>query len=212
MAELKVAVFVSGRGSNVQAVLEHIHKGQLNARIVLMISSSATAGALGIARDNHIPALVVTAQQFKDEQEYSATLLHHLIQYEVELVVLAGYLKIIPQAVVQKYRQAMINIHPALLPSFGGKGLYGRRVHEAVLSYGCKVSGATVHMVDVDYDTGKPLVQRCVPVLEEDTPDSLAARVLTVEHQILSEAIQLFADHRVQFQGDRVVVLAEKKM
>lgn len=211
MVELKIAVFVSGRGSNVQAILDHIHSGQLHARIVLMISSSATAGALDIARSNNIPTLVLTAQELLDEKEYAATLLHHLQQHQVQLIVLAGYLKIIPEAVVRQYRQAMINIHPALLPSFGGKGLYGRRVHEAVLHYGCKVSGATVHLVDVEYDTGKPLLQRCVPVLEDDTPESLAARVLTVEHEILSEAIELFAEQRVHFQGDRPVLLTAKK-
>jgi phosphoribosylglycinamide formyltransferase 1 len=207
---LKIAVFVSGRGSNVQAILDHIKSGRLNAQIVLMISSSASAGAMDIARDNSIPGFFMTAKQYLEEKDYIAALLHLLQQYETELVVLAGYLKIIPAAVVKQYHQRIINIHPALLPSFGGKGLYGRHVHEAVLNYGCKISGATVHMVDIEYDTGAPLIQRCVPVLEDDTPESLAARVLTAEHQILAEAVQLFAENRVRVQGRKVIISPEK--
>ena len=211
MADLPIAVFVSGRGSNVEAILDHIHQGRLNARVVLMISSSAKAGALELAQRYAIPARVMSQTAYPSEQAYANALLQLLAEHGAELVVLAGYLKMIPAAVVTEYRHRMINIHPALLPAFGGKGLYGRHVHEAVLSYGCKVSGATVHMVEVDYDTGTPLIQRCVAVHEDDTADTLAARVLTVEHQILSEAIQLFADGRVIVENGRVRLLAEKK-
>lgn len=207
---LKIAVMVSGRGSNVQAILDRIGEGRLNARIVLMISSSTTAIALTIARDNNIPSHTLTIKQFSDEQEYVNSLLRLFEQHQTELIVLAGYLKMIPAQVVEHYRGRMINIHPALLPAFGGKGLYGRHVHEAVLAYGCKISGATVHLVEAEYDTGMPLIQRCVPVLQDDNADTLAARVLTVEHQILSEAIQLFADDRIKIRDGRAVILTAK--
>ncbi|HPI74595.1 MAG TPA: phosphoribosylglycinamide formyltransferase [bacterium] len=207
---LAVAVFVSGRGSNVQAIQDKIDRAELNARIVLMISSSAKAGALEIARRHHIPAFTLTADQYVDEAAYSQALLHLLEDHAVRLIVLAGYLKKVPVQIVQSYRHRMINIHPALLPSFGGQGLYGRHVHEAVLNYGCKVSGATVHLVDFEYDTGQPLLQRCVPVQEEDTPETLAARVLAVEHEILPEAIRLFAENRIQVQEGRVRIRAER--
>ncbi|NLP12409.1 phosphoribosylglycinamide formyltransferase [bacterium] len=208
---LAVAVFVSGRGSNVQAIQDQIDRGELNAHIALMISSSANAGALEIARRHHIPAFTLTANQYADEAAYSQALLQLLADHAVELIVLAGYLKKVPGQIVRSYRHRMINIHPALLPSFGGQGLYGRHVHEAVLNYGCKVSGATVHLVDLEYDTGQPLLQRCVPVLEEDTPETLAARVLAVEHEILPEAIRLFAENRIQVQDGRVRIQAERR-
>ncbi len=207
---LAVAVFVSGRGSNVQAIQDKIDRGELNARIALMISSSANAGALEIARRHQIPSFILTANQYADEAAYGQALLRLLKDHEVKLIVLAGYLKKVPGQVVQSYRHRMINIHPALLPSFGGQGLYGRHVHEAVLNYGCKVSGATVHLVDLEYDTGQPLLQRCVPVQEEDTPETLAARVLAVEHEILPEAIRLFAENRIRFQEGRVRIQAEQ--
>jgi len=208
---LAVAVFVSGRGSNVQAIQDRIDRGELNALIALMISSSANAGALEIAHRHHIPAFTLSANQYADEAAYSQALLHLLEDHAVELIVLSGYLKKVPGRIVQSYRHRMINIHPALLPSFGGQGLYGRHVHEAVLNYGCKVSGATVHLVDLDYDTGQPLLQRCVPVLEEDTPETLAARVLAVEHEILPEAIRLFAENRIRVQEGRVRIQAEQR-
>lgn len=210
MNPLNIAVFCSGRGSNLQAILASISSGQTNARVVVVISSSETAGALDIARSASIPGCFLSAKQFADATAYSDHLLHLLQQHGTELVVLAGYLKIIPAAVVDRYEHRIINIHPALLPSFGGKGLYGHFVHEAVLQYGCKVSGVTVHLVDKAYDTGAPLLQKCVPVLDDDTPETLAARVLTVEHEILPQAIQLFAQGRVQIQGRKTVILPDR--
>jgi phosphoribosylglycinamide formyltransferase 1 len=204
---INVAVFCSGRGSNLQAILNNIGSGKLHARVVLVISSTETAGALDIARSYTIPGHFLSAKQFPDASACTSHLLEILQQHHTDLVVLAGYLKMIPEAVVDRYEHRIINIHPALLPSFGGKGLYGHFVHEAVLQYGCKVSGATVHLVDKAYDTGAPLLQKCVPVLDDDTPDTLAARVLTVEHEILSQAIQLFADGRVQVHGRKAVIL-----
>jgi len=108
--------------------------------------------------------------------------------------------------IIRKFKNRILNIHPALLPSFGGKGMYGHFVHQAVLNYGCKVSGVTVHLVDEEYDNGAPIIQRCVPVMEDDTPETLAARVLKIEHQVFSEAIQFFADGRIKISGRKVKI------
>jgi phosphoribosylglycinamide formyltransferase-1 len=134
-------------------------------------------------------------------------LLEQLAQHDVNFIALAGFMRKIPVEVVRQFRHRLVNIHPALLPSFGGKGMYGHRVHEAVLEYGCKVSGATVHFVDEEYDSGAPILQRCVPVLDDDTAETLAARVLEIEHQIYPEALQLFAVERVRVEGRKVKLL-----
>ncbi len=202
---LSIAVFVSGTGSNLVSIYNEIQNGYLNAEIALVISNKSTAGGLMFAREKGITAIHISPNQYDDMSTYTEELLNLLKDHQVELVVLAGYLKMIPIAVVQMYKNKIINIHPALLPSFGGKGLYGKRVHQAVLDYGCKVSGATVHIVDEEYDTGGPVIQKCVPVLDDDTVETLASRVLEIEHQILPTAIQLFADGKISIQGRRVV-------
>jgi len=204
---IRLAVFASGRGSNLEAILRNIDDGELAAEVVLVISNRPAAGALEIARQKEIPSFHVASKQFADEQDYETHLLKLLAEHQTELIVLAGYLKLIPVSIIRQYRNRILNIHPALLPSFGGPGLYGHFVHEAVLSYGCKVSGATVHLVDEEYDTGAPILQRCVPVLDDDTPETLAARVLQIEHQIFSEAIQLFAEGRVIIEGRKSRIL-----
>ena len=207
MARLRIAAFASGRGSNLQAIMEAIDRGELNAKVALVISNRSTAGALEIARNRHIPALHMSSKHFDSQEEFDAALLKVLEEQEINLIVLAGYLKKISTVIIEKYRHRIFNIHPALLPSFGGKGLYGHYVHEAVLEYGCKVSGVTVHLVDEHYDTGPIIAQQCVPVMDDDTPDSLAARVLKVEHKIYAQALQLFAEDRIVIEGRRVKVL-----
>ncbi|MBN2010313.1 phosphoribosylglycinamide formyltransferase [candidate division KSB1 bacterium] len=204
MADLVLGVLASGRGSNFDAILNNIKNGTLNARIGVVISNNKSAGALDIARENSIPAIHLASAQFDDKSKFADTMLDTFKKYDVNFVVLAGYMKMIPVKVVQAFKHRMLNIHPALLPSFGGKGFYGHNVHEAVLAYGCKVSGATVHLVDEEYDTGAPVIQRTVPVLDDDTPETLAARVLVVEHQIFSEALQLFATDRIEIHGRHV--------
>ncbi len=203
---LSVAVLVSGTGSNLVSIYNEIQNGHLNAKIALVISNKSTAGGLMFARENNIAAIHISPNQYDDMATYTEELLNLLKDHQVELVVLAGYLKIIPTAVVQMYKNKIINIHPALLPSFGGKGLYGKHVHQAVLDYGCKVSGATVHIVDEEYDTGGPVIQECVPVLDDDTVETLASRVLEIEHKILPKSIQLFADGKISIQGRKVFI------
>ncbi|HNW60039.1 MAG TPA: phosphoribosylglycinamide formyltransferase [bacterium] len=206
---LSVAVFVSGRGSNLLALFEAIEAGRLDARIVLVLSNKPDAGGLALARARGVPALALAAEHLAAEEELGRHLQTLFARYGADFIVLAGYLKKIPTVIIRQFQQRILNIHPALLPAFGGKGMYGHHVHEAVLAYGCKVSGATVHLVEADYDSGPPVLQQCIPVLEDDTPASLAARVLEVEHQLLPRALQLFAQGRVRISGRRVTILEE---
>jgi len=199
---LNVVVFGSGRGTNFKAVLDAIADGSIPlARISLVISNNATAGILDIARSGNIPALHISQKQFETEETFVAALLETLRSHGTDLVVLAGYMKRLPPPVVHAYRNRIINIHPALLPKFGGHGMYGIHVHEAVLAAHETVSGATVHLVDEEYDRGPVLLQRTVPVLPDDTPGTLAARVLAAEHQLLPDAIRLFSEERVDSNG-----------
>ena len=203
---MRLAVFASGKGSNLGAILQHIDAGELDAAVVLVVCNRSSAGALQIAAEHKITGVHLSPAHFSDEATYSEHLLALLREHDIELIALAGYLKKIPLQVVRAYRHRILNIHPALLPSFGGPGLYGSYVHQAVLDHGCKVSGATVHLVDEEYDTGPPLLQECVPVLDDDTVETLAARVLVVEHRIYSQAIQLMAEGRVTVVGRRAII------
>ncbi|MFZ5516416.1 MAG: phosphoribosylglycinamide formyltransferase [Candidatus Zhuqueibacterota bacterium] len=201
MEKLQLGVLASGRGSNFEAIVKQIKRRKLDAEVRAVISNIATAGVLEIARKNNIPAFHVSKKQFPEQEHFDAELLKILLDHQVNFVVLAGYLKMLSPIIVRQFKNRILNIHPALLPSFGGHGMYGHHVHQAVLDYGCKVSGVTVHLVDEAYDTGAPVMQRCVPVHEGDTAETLASRVLKVEHQIYSEALQLFAEGRVEING-----------
>jgi len=179
-APVRVAVLVSGGGTNLQALLDALRESPL-ARVARVISNRPDAGALGRARQAGVPAIVL--QNPGDAAELLAAL------GDAQLVVLAGYLKLVPAAVVSRFRGRIINIHPALLPDFGGPGMYGRRVHAAVLASGAKESGATVHFADEAFDRGAIIAQERVRVEPGDTPDSLAARVLEAEHRLLPRIV-----------------------
>ena len=210
MAQLRLAVLASGRGSNFEAILKSINSGKLKATIQVVISNKASAGALEIARSHHIPAVHISAKEFPQQEQFDEKLLAVVGEYQANFIVLAGYLKMLSPGIIRAFKNRILNIHPALLPSFGGTGMYGHHVHQAVLDYGCKVTGVTVHLVDEQYDTGVPVLQRCVPVLDDDDAESLAARVLKVEHQIFTEALQLFADDRIEIIGRRVKIKPEE--
>ncbi|MEO8140379.1 MAG: phosphoribosylglycinamide formyltransferase [Gemmatimonadota bacterium] len=184
---MRVAVCVSGRGSNLVALLDAL-SGSSRARVVLVLSNRADAPALDRARERGIEAQAFT--DHRDASEWVA----RLEEQQVDLVVLAGYLKLVPADVIKAYRNRILNIHPALLPEFGGPGMYGHHVHEAVLARGATVSGATVHLVDEQYDRGAILAQARVPVLPDDTAETLAARVLRAEHQLLPAAVLAAAE------------------
>lgn len=204
---LHIAVFASGRGSNFQALLKAIEEKRIpNAEIVLVMSNNSDAGALEVAREHNIPTLHLSQKQFATEEEFNRALLQMLENHDVNLVALAGYMKRLHASVIQRYRNRIINIHPALLPGFSGKGMFGVHVHEAVIASGVKVTGVTVHIVDEEYDHGPIVLQRAVPVEDHDSPETLAARVLKVEHQLYPEAVRLFAEGKVRVNGRRVYI------
>lgn len=189
----RVAVFASGGGTNLQSLIDRFHwDPAAAARVELVVGSRAGIGALGRAAAAGIP-VAVPRPAGGDSAGAATDLLRLLEAHAVDMVVLAGYLQLVPEAVVERYRGRMLNIHPALLPAFGGRGMYGMRVHQAVLSAGCRVSGATVHLVDERYDEGAIVAQWPVPVLPDDTPERLAARVLAVEHVLLPAAVAALA-------------------
>ena len=189
---LKIAVFISGGGTNLQAVIDACKAGSLKAEVAAVISNNSKAYGLERARSAGIDAYHISAKVYPDKEAYLDAMLQIMKNHEIDLIVLAGYMKLLPSKLVKQYYGRIINIHPALLPKYGGKGMYGLNVHQAVIKSGDKYSGATVHLVDERYDTGPILIQRRVPVLPDDTPETLAARVLEIEHQILPLAVALF--------------------
>ncbi len=188
MRGLRLGVLVSGSGSNLQSIIDAAENGMLESQIVCVISNKEQAYGLERARKHHIPAIYINPKT----EGYDEKLLKTLQDHKVDMVVLAGYLKIIDKDLVEAYKGRIINIHPSLLPKYGGKGYYGIHVHEAVIAAGERESGATVHHVDAGIDTGETILQRKLEVYEEDTPQSLQQRILSeIEHKILVEAIAL---------------------
>lgn len=199
---LKIGILVSGGGTNLQAVLDAIDCGTItNAEVKVVISNNRNAYALERAGIHGIEAFCISPADFKEREEFYEALLSKIDQYSLDLIVLAGYLVAIPAAMIQKYRNRIINVHPSLIPSFCGKGYYGLKVHEAALARGVKVTGATVHFVDEGMDTGPILLQKAVEVREGDTPEALQRRVMEeAEWQILPQAIQLIANGQEESQ------------
>ncbi len=186
----RVAVFISGRGTGLQALIDASKAGTLSAKIVLVVSSNPEAHGLERAKRAGIPIFVYETKSYLSPLLAGEALLSKLLEHRTEFVALAGYLKMIPSIVLRAYPNKVVNIHPALLPKYGGKGFYGHRVHEAVIAAHDKESGATVHLVDEVYDHGRILEQIRVPVLPGDTPETLAARILVEEHKIYPQALE----------------------
>lgn len=188
-----IAVLVSGGGTNLQAILDAVEDGYIDqGKVSLVLSSNPEAYALERASKHGIPTTVISNQKFPNRFERTQAILDALRHYQVDLVVLAGYLSILEPAVIEQYRGNILNVHPSLIPKFCGPGCYGKRVHQAVLNAKEKFSGATVHFVDEGVDTGTLIFQESVPVNIEDTVDSLAERVLEKEHMLLRKAIRLY--------------------
>jgi len=179
----RLAVFISGGGSNLQAIIDASLQGKLSAEVAWVVSSTANAYGLTRARNAGIEATVVARNPDETIDNYGERLLRDLQARHIDYIALAGYLKLLPSAVVRAYRDRIVNIHPALLPKFGGKGMFGHHVHSAVIAAGEKESGMTIHLVNEVYDEGRILFQMRVPVLSDDTPDTLAARILVHEHE-----------------------------
>ncbi|UCH09695.1 MAG: phosphoribosylglycinamide formyltransferase [Fidelibacterota bacterium] len=195
----QLAVFVSGRGSNFRTVHKGIQAGEIPATVTLVVSDKPQCPAADYARGHgievvHYPSPDITPDNLK----------HHLKDRDIDLILLAGYLKMVPAEVVQSFPRAILNIHPALLPAFGGKGYYGHRVHEEVIASGAKVSGVSIHFVDEEYDHGPIVAQLVVPVHHDDTPDSLAERVLSFEHQLYPKVVGALCRGEIYWRDDGV--------
>jgi phosphoribosylglycinamide formyltransferase-1 len=202
---LNIAVFGSGRGSNFQAILAAVESGAISdTRIVCVISNNSSAGILETARQHSLPAYHLCQSQYPTQEGFVESILDVLDRHEVNLIVLAGYMKLLPLALVKRFRHRIVNIHPALLPKFGGKGMYGHHVHEAVLAAGERESGATVHLVDEVYDHGAILLQEKVPLSPGDTAETLAERVLAVEHKLYPEVIRRIASGELVLPAEAV--------
>ncbi|MFV1883693.1 MAG: phosphoribosylglycinamide formyltransferase [Balneola sp.] len=184
-----IVVFASGSGSNFQSIIDAIEAGTLNARITGLISNKQKIKALDRASNHQIPWAVLSESDYDSYDEYCEALLEQLQDWDANLIVLAGFLKKIPANVIQAFQNRILNIHPSLLPKYGGKGFYGLNVHRAVIDAGDKVSGCTIHIVSENYDDGPILDQAEVPVMDQDTPEELAARVLEQEHILYPKVI-----------------------
>lgn len=209
---LKIAVLVSGGGTNLQAIINDIKKGSItNTSIEVVISNNKNAYALERAEDNNIPASCISPKDYESRADFNKALLEKIDSYNVDLIVLAGYLVVIPDIIINKYRNKIINIHPSLIPSFCGTGYYGLKVHEAVLERGVKVTGATVHFVDEGTDTGPIILQKAVQVKLHDTPGTLQKRVMEeAEWVILPMAIDLIANGLIEVRGNKAVMIRQE--
>ncbi len=199
---LRTAVLISGSGTTLRNFIQRMDAGQLPVEIPLVISSSSQAKGLRFAEEAGIPRAVVVRSEFDSQDAFSRAIFDRCRQSKVDLVAMAGFLKRI--TVPEDFTNRVTNIHPALIPSFCGKGCYGHHVHEAVLDYGAKISGCTVHFADNEYDHGPVILQKAVPVLDDDTPDGLAARVFEAECEAYPEALKLIATGHVEVEGRRV--------
>jgi len=199
---LNIGIFASGKGSNFEAILDAVTQGKIpDARIVVVISNNSNAGALVIAKDRQIPAVHLSRKQFADDNEFNEALISILQKHQVNFIALAGYMKKLDPPIIKAFKNRIVNIHPALLPAFGGTGMYGLHVHEAVIGSGCRYSGATVHIVNEEYDAGPIIMQERIEIAPDETATSLSKKILAVEHRIYPEAIRLFAEGKILVNG-----------
>ncbi|HHY97839.1 MAG TPA: phosphoribosylglycinamide formyltransferase [Firmicutes bacterium] len=198
----RLGVLVSGRGSNLVAIMDAIDRGELQAQVAIVISDKRQAPAIDRARERGVEAIVISPRDFPSREEHEKAILSALLARDVDLVILAGYMRILSKEFVSRFPQRILNIHPALLPAFPGINAQAQ-----ALNYGVKVSGCTVHFVDEGVDSGPIILQECCEVLEDDTPETLSARILQHEHAIYSKAIQLVIEGRVRVEGRRVRIM-----
>jgi phosphoribosylglycinamide formyltransferase-1 len=196
----RICVFASGRGSNLQAIIDGVEEGRLNCEIVFVLSNNSSSGALEIARRKNIPAYHLSEKVFH-KNSFEESLNDLLEKYEPDLIVLAGYMKLVPVSVIKKFQNRIINIHPALLPKFGGKGMYGMNVHNAVFQAGEKISGVTVHIVNENYDEGKIIYQEQIDISDCKSPVEIAEKVLKLEHKIYPEVIQKIIERKINLDN-----------
>jgi len=198
-----IAVLVSGRGSNMQAIIDNIENGVIpNASITVVFSDVGSTYALERAQNHGIDTFFVNPEQYENKESYEKEILRNLEKYDIDLILLAGYMRVVGPTLLDPYRNKMLNIHPALLPSF--PGLHAQK---QAFDHGVRVSGCTVHFVDDCVDTGPIIIQKCVPVLDDDTEETLAARILEQEHKIFPEAVRLFVQGQLRIEGRKVRIL-----
>jgi len=206
MEELRIAVLASGRGSNFQAVQDEIEAGKIRARIVLLVSDKKNAPAIERAKLRGIETMYLNHAEFPDREAYDSAIASALKKRQVGLVLLAGFMRVVTAGLIRPFRNRIMNIHPALLPAF--PGLHGQR---DAIKYGVKLAGCTVHFVDEGVDTGPIIIQAAVPVYDDDTEDTLSARILKCEHRIYPKAVKMFAEGRIDVDGRKVVMKKQKK-
>jgi len=206
MKKVNLAVLLSGSGTTLQNLIDRIEEGVLHARIVLVLSSRAKAFGLKRAEKVGIDAFVVERKAYGSFDEFNDALYKYINSYVIDLIILAGFMS--KFRIEDRFKNRVINVHPALIPSFCGKGFYGEKVHKAVLDSGVKITGCTVHFADDEYDHGPIILQKAVEVLDDDTPETLAHRIQAQERQALVEAINLFAEERLRVEGQRVRILS----
>ena len=193
----RICVFASGRGSNLQAIIDGVEEGRLNCEIVFVMSNNSSSGALEIARKKNIPAYHLSERVFH-KNNFEESLIDLLEKHKPDLIVLAGYMKLVPVSVIRRFENRIINIHPALLPKFGGKGMYGMNVHNAVFRAGEKVSGVTIHIVNENYDEGKIIYQEKIDISDCKSPEEIAEKVLKLEHKVYPEVIQKIIEGKIK--------------
>ena len=197
-----IAIFVSGGGSNFMAIHHQIQKREIPGEIVLVISNNPNCGAIEYANENSISHVIINETRYPNSHTRGELLTDTSLKAKINLICLAGYMKMLPPAFVKQYENKILNIHPGLLPEFGGKGFFGMRVHEAVINSGKRESGATVHFVDEIYDHGPIILQKKVEVLKTDTAESLAARILKLEHELFPEVVKAFCENKIIMEND----------
>lgn len=206
---MNVAVFISGGGTNLQAIIDAIKENKINGKIKLVFSNRKNAYGLIRAQNESIDTFYLNRKKFFCNEEYDERILEELERKNIDLIVLAGYLNILSSKFVSKYSNRIINIHPSLIPSFCGDGFYGENVHKAVIKSGVKFTGATTHFVDEKVDTGAIILQDVVPVLINDDFETVAKRVLEIEHEILVKTVKAFCDNKIIFKDNRAFIVEE---
>ncbi len=209
---IRIAVLVSGqgRGSNLQAIIDGCKAAKIDGEVALVIGVKDDAPAMDRARAAGSVAVSIRRRDFESDEGYDAAVLNELQKYKIDLICLAGYMQVLGGGIIEAYRDRIMNVHPALIPAFCGKGMYGHHVHEAVIARGVKYTGATVHFVDEDYDTGPIIAQSVVAVEPDDTSDSIAGKVLVAEHATYTDAIALFAQGRLRVADRKVSILPQQ--
>lgn len=206
MPQVKIGVLISGSGTNLQSLIDNTENGYINGRITVVISNRKDAYGLERAKQHKIDAVYLSQKDYESFENFNNAIIDELKAHNVELVVLAGYLKILTAKFIDVYKNRIINIHPSLIPAFCGKGYYGIKVHEEAVNYGVKLSGATVHFVDEDADTGPIIIQEAVEVSYEDTAESLQQKILKIEHKILPLAVKYYCAGKIQIRGRKVKI------